>query len=109
MSRLRSWRVRTASHSVPVGGPGGAAPERHEQADQHQEHSRPEGHDPEDDITVRQPGEEIGDQRERGVVKLSPAAVRAEHAAADEPGEYGDHEESEHEGETEVGQLTACA
>ena len=110
MSRLRSGRVRTASHSVPVGGGlGGPVPERREQTDQHQQHGRPEGDDPEDHITVRQPGEEVGEQREGTVVNLSPTAVRAEHAAADEPGEHGHDQESDHESEAEVGQLTADA
>jgi hypothetical protein len=110
MSRLRSGRMRTASHSVAVRAwLGGPAPKRHEQTDEEQEQHRPEGHDPEDDIPVRQPGEEIAEQRQGVVVNLRPTAVRAQHARTHKPGEHGDHQEASHESETEVGQLTACA
>jgi hypothetical protein len=40
-------------------------------------------------------------------VNLGPAAVRAEHAAADIPGQHRDHQQSGQECEPEVDQLTA--
>ena len=99
----------TASHSLPTGLRRWAAPEREEQADQDQEHGGAEGHDPENEIAMRQAGEEIAQQGESIVVNLGSPAVWAEHTAADEPGEHRNHEEPDHESEPEVGQLTTCA
>src|SRR6185437_9787730 len=103
-------KARTASHSVPirVGLGRRVTPEREEQADQDQEHDGAQGHDPEDQIAMRQPREEVAQQCESIVVNLGPPAVGAEHAAADEPREQRNHKEPDQQSEPAIGQLTTC-